>query len=177
MTTKAKAKTAAATETAAETFETIANVGKETVETVISMSSEAAAEGYKNASAYGKESMDAMKDGYDKMAASGKDNLDACTKAYGAAFAGFEAYYNQMLDYTKKAAAQNADIVEKFYAVKTPQDLLDVQFEAMNNAVNRVIAQTTELNKITTDTMSKAIAPIKAQVESSVEAFVKPYTA
>ena len=175
MTTKAKAKAASATEKATETLETIANIGKETVETVLAMGNDTAAEGYKNASAYGKESLDAVKDGYDKFAATGKDNLDASSKATSLAFAGFEAYYGQVLAYTQKAAAENADVVEKFYAAKTPQDLLDVQFEAVNNSVNRVIAQSTELNKIATDTAVKSIAPIKDQIENSVESFVKPF--
>ena len=47
-------------------------MGKETIETVITMSTEAAQEGYKNASAYGKERLDAAKDGYEKAAAEGK---------------------------------------------------------------------------------------------------------
>ena len=177
MTTKAKAKAASATENATETLETIANVGKETVETVLAMSSDAAAEGYKNASAYGKESLEAVKDGYDKLAASGKDNLDAYSKATSAVFAGFEAYCGQVLAYTQKAAAENAEIVEKFYAAKTPQDFLDVQFEAVNNSVSRVIAQSTELNQIATDTAVKSIAPIKEQIESAVESFARPFAA
>lgn len=177
MTNKAKAKASSAQENATETLETIASVGKETVEAVLAMGNEAATEGYKNASAFGQEGLSNAKDGYDKLAAAGKDNLDAYSAAATAAFAGFEAYYGQILDYTQKAAAQNADIVQKFYGAKTPQDVLDVQFEAVNNSVNRVIAQSTELNKITTDAVSKSIAPVKDQFEKSVESFVKPFAA
>jgi len=177
MTNKAKTKAASANENAAEVLETIANVGNETVETVLAMGGDAAAKGYKNASAYGKESLDDAKAGYDKFIASGKDNLDAYSKATSAVLAGFDAYYGQILAYTKKATAENADIVEKFYAAKTPQHLLDVQFEAVNNSVNQAISQSTELNKIATDTANKAIAPIKDQIENSVEIFAKPFAA
>ncbi len=177
MTNEAKSKATSANENAAEVLETIANVGHETVETFLAMGSDTAAKGYKDASAYGKESLDVARVGYDKLIASGKDNLDAYSKATSAVLAGFEAYYGQVLAYTKKAATENADIVEKFYAAKTPQELLDVQFEAVNNSVNRAVAQSTELNKIATDTANKAIAPVKNQIENSVEIFVKPFAA
>ena len=176
MTTKTKAK-ADATKTAAETIETVTTVGKETVEAVIAMSTEAAQESNKNASAYGKEQLDAVKDGYEEAAVAGKDNLDAYTAASIAAFAGLEAFYDQVFAYTKKAAAENADMVQKFHAAKTPQEVVDLQFEAVNKSVNRVVAQSTELNKITADAVSKSVAPLKTQFDASVEAFTKPFAA
>ena len=175
MTTKSKAKSTSAEQKATETLETIAAVGKETVEAAISMGADAAAEGYKNASEFSKENLDAAKDGYDTIAANGKENLDAYSAATSAAFAGFEALYGQVMNYTKKATAENAEIVQKFYAAKTPQDALDVQFEAVNNSVNRVIAQSEALTEITTDMVSGSMAPIKDQFEASVEKFAKPF--
>ena len=58
MTAETKSKATNPANNAAETLETVAAVGKETIETVITMSTEAAQEGYKNASAYGKERLD-----------------------------------------------------------------------------------------------------------------------
>ena len=169
MTTKTKAKASSAQENAAETLESMATIGKEAVEAAISMGSDAAAEGYKNASEFSKENMDAAKEGYDTFAANGKDNFDAYSVATSAAFAGFEAFYGQVMAYTKKATAENTDIVQKFFGAKSPQDVMDVQAEAVNNSVNRVIAQSAALNEITTDMASKSMAPIKAQFEASVE--------
>ncbi len=175
MTTKSKAKAASAKDGAAETLEAIATTANEAIDAAISKGSEAAAEGYKNASEFGKESMDAAKDGYDTFAASGKDNFDAYSTATSAAFAGFEALYGQVMAYTKKATAENTGIVQKFMAAKTPQDAMDVQAEAVNNSVNRVIAQSSALNEITAEMMSHSMAPIKAQFEASVEKFAKPF--
>ena len=59
MTAETKAKASNPENNAAETLETVTAVGKETIEAVINMSTEAAHEGYKNASAYGKEQMEA----------------------------------------------------------------------------------------------------------------------
>ena len=175
MTTKTKAKAADPVKNAAETLETVTAVGKETVEAVIAMSTEAAQEGYKSASSYGKEQLDAAKDGYEKAAAAGKENFDAYTAASAAALAGFEAFYGQMLDYTKRATAENTDIVQKFCAAKTPQEVVELQLEAVNNSVNRVVAQSTELNKITADAVTKTVEPLKTQFDSSVEAFARRF--
>ena len=175
MTSKTKTKAADAKTQSAETFEMVAAVGKETVEAVIAMSTEATQEGYKNASAYGKQQFEAAKDSYEKAAEAGKENFDVYSAASAAAFAGFEAFYGQVLDYTKRATAENTDIVQKFYAAKTPQDLVDVQFAAVNNSVNRVVAQSTELNKITADAVAKTVEPLKTHFENSVDSLSKRF--
>ncbi len=175
MTTKTKAKAASAKDGAAETLESISTIANDAVDAAISMGSDAAAEGYKNASEFSKESMDAAKDGYDTFAANGKDNFDAYSTATSAAFAGFEALYGQVMAYTKKATAENTDIVQKFFAAKTPQDAMDVQAEAVDKSVTRVIAQSSALNEITAEMVSQSMAPIKAQFEASVEKFAKPF--
>ena len=175
MTTKSKAKAASAKDGTAETLEAINTIANEAVDAAISMGSDSAAEGYKNASEFGKESLDAAKDGYDTFAANGKDNFDAYSSATSAAFSGFEALYGQVMAYTKMATAENTDIVQKFFGAKTPQEIMDVQAEAVNNTVNRVIAQSSALNDITAEMMSQSMAPIKAQFETSVEKFANPF--
>lgn len=176
MTTKAKASTAKpAAEAAAETIETINSVGQETLKNVMNIGADAAAEGYKNASAYGKEQMDVAKISYDKLMSYGKDNIEAVEAASSVAVAGAEAYYASMVDYTKKAAAENMDLLQKSFAVRNPQELMDLQVEAVNTSVNRVIAQTTRLNKIAADTAVKSFEPIKGRFDGAVESFVKPF--
>lgn len=176
MTTKSKASTAKpAADAAAETIETIASVGQETLKTAMNMGADAASEGYKNASAYGKEQMDVAKVGYDKLMSYGKDNIVAVEEASSVAVAGAEAYYEQLVDYTKKATAENMDLLQKAFAVKNPQDFFDLQVEAVNKSVNRVIAQTTKLNKIATDTAVKSFEPVKGRVDGAVDSFVKPF--
>ena len=175
MTAKTKAKAPDPAKNTAETLETVTAVGKETVEAVIAMSTEVAQESYKNASAYGKEQLEAAKDQYEKAAAVGKENFDAYSAASAAALAGFETFCGQMLNYTTRATAENTDIVQKFYAAKTPQEVVELQFEAVNNSVNRVVAQSSELNRITADAITKTVEPLKTQFDSSVEAFSKPF--
>jgi phasin family protein len=158
-----------------DTVETIASVGKETLESVVFMSAQAAAESYKNAAQFSKEQLDATKSGYEKAAAYGKGNLEAYSAASAAMIAGFETYYEHLVDYSKKAVAQNMEMVQRFYTAKTPQEALDFQIEAVNTMVNRVISESTQFSKLAADTATKFVQPLKDRMEGNVDAFVKPF--
>jgi phasin family protein len=153
----------------------MASIGQETFETVVAMSAQAAAEGYKQAAQYGKDRLEATKTGYEKLATFGKGNLEAYSAASSAVLSGLETFYEEFVDYSKKAVAQNVDLMQRFTTAKTPQEMLELQFEAMNLMVNRSITETTKLNKIAADTVTKVAAPLKDRFEGNVEALVKPF--
>ena len=62
------------------------------------------------------------------------------------------------------------------FAVKSPQEFLDIQLEAADKSVTRVVSQTTKMNQIATESMTKACDPIKARMDEAMETFVRPYT-
>ncbi len=150
-------------------------LGKETFDSIMNMSTKAASEGYKTASAFGKEQLDASKVGYDKAAAFGKGNIEALSEASTAAVAGVETYYEEVVDYATKATAQNVDLMQKFFAVKSPQEFFDIQSAAMNQMISSSISEGTKLGKMAADTVTKIASPIKSRVESNVDTFVKPF--
>ena len=158
-----------------DAVEAMAAVGKETFESVMSMSTKAAADGYKSASSFGKDQLDAAKAGYDKFAAFGKGNFEAASVASTAALSGVEAYYEEIVDYTTKATAQNVDLMQKFFAVKTPQEFFEVQTEALNTMVSQSISESTKLNKMAADTVAKFVQPLKARAEGNIDSYVKPF--
>jgi len=158
-----------------DAVEAMAAVGKETFESVMSMSTKAAADGYKSASAFGKDQLDAAKAGYDKFAAFGKGNFEAVSVASTAALSGVEAYYEEVVDYTKQATAQNVELMQKFFAVKTPQEFFDIQSEALNLMVSRSISESTKLSKLAADTLTKVASPLKARAEGNIDSYVKPF--
>jgi phasin family protein len=166
MTTKTKDK--------ADAADYASSVGKETFESVVAMSAQAAAEGYKNAAQFSKDQLEAAKTGYEKLATFGKGNLEAYSQASSAALSGLETYYEEFVGYSKKAVAQNVDLMQKISAIKTPQEMMELQLEALNAMFNGSITETTKLNKIAADTVTKVVAPIKDRFESNAEAFVKP---
>lgn len=171
MTTKANSKTE---KVAAQATEQFANASKKTFESMMKMSADATAESYKNTAAFGEEQIDAAKSGYDRAAGYGKDNLNSYSEASSAIIAGWEAYCEGVVDYAKVAATENIDLVERLCAVKTPQEAMDLQVEAANKAFNRVVTQSTKMNQIAADTMTKSFDPIKGRVNEMVDAFLKP---
>ncbi|MDA0240961.1 MAG: phasin family protein [Proteobacteria bacterium] len=162
---------------AAETAETMAAAGKETFETVLNLSAEAASEGYKTFATAGKEQLETAKAGYDKFVAQSKEGIDAVSAATAASLAGAEAVFDEVSAYTKTATAENVEVVQKAFAAKTPQEFFEIQMEVFNNSFNRVVAQSTKMNEIVADAATKSFEPIKAQMEKSTEAFVKPFVA
>jgi len=158
-----------------DAVEAMATVGKETFESMMSMSTKAAADGYKSASAFGKDQLDATKAGYDKFAAFGKGNFEAVSTASTAAISGAEAYYEEVVDYAQKATALNVELMQKFFSIKTPQEFFEVQSEAMNLMVSRSISESTKLSKLAADTMTKVVTPLKARAEGNVDSYVKPF--
>ncbi len=162
---------------AAETAEKVAAAGKQAVEAALKMGADVAAENCKNAAAFCKDQLHLVQERYNKAAVFGKDNLDAMTEAATALAAGWEAYLEGLVDYTKTAVVENVDLAQRYFAVRTPKDLMELQMETANKAVDRVVTQSTKMNKIATDTMTKAMEPIKGRIDGSVEAFLQSYAA
>lgn len=162
---------------ATEAAEKIAVAGKETLETVMQMGADATAESCRTAAAFGKEQFDVARDTYDKAAACGKDNLNAMSESAAAVVAGWDAYCQGVVDYTTTAMAENMELMQRFLAAKTPQEFLDIQVESVNRSVNRVVAQSTKVNQIAADTVTKALEPVKTRIDDTVEVFVRPQAA
>ncbi len=162
---------------AVEAVETIASVGKETLETVVKIGADAATEGYRNAAAYGRDQADMAHSAYDKTMGYSRDNVDAMSEASALAIAGAEACLAEVADYTKTALAENLELMQRAIAVKSPLELFDIQIEACSRAGNRMITQTTKMNQIATESVTRACAPIKARMDKAMETFFKPYTA
>ena len=73
--------------------------------------------------------------------------------------------------------AENVEVAEKAFAAKTPQEYFEVQLEAMNKSFSRVVAQSTKLQQIGSETAAKSFEPIKAQMDRTADTFVKPFVA
>ncbi len=163
-----------AQEAAAEAVETIASAGRETLETVMKLGADTATEGYKNAAVYGRQQADMARSAYDKALSYGRDNVDAMAEASALTIAGAEACLAEMADCTKTAMAENLELMQRAFSVASPRELLDIQIEAGNRSVNLMIAQTTKMNQILTESAAKACVPIKARLDEAMEVFVKP---
>jgi len=145
--------------------------GVEAVETAIAMGEDAVKEGMYKADAFAKDQTAAFQSGYAQAATYAAENLDAAFSAAKEANQGWNTYAQQVMDYTKKAFAENMTMAEKFAAAKTPEEFANLQSEAANKAANRFSGQATKLNDIAQKTAAKTVEPLKAQAEKNIKAF------
>ena len=103
--------------------------------------------------------------------------VDAMSATATEMTAGMEAYGKKMAAFAKSAAAENVETIGRLFAAKTPQEFATVQIEALTRSVDRAVAQSVELNKIAVDTYVKSTKPIRAQLDTAVATFVKPFAA
>ena len=155
----------------AEVVKTLASVGKE-IDTVMKFGNDAAAEGYKNAAAYGQEQRDMTRTAYDKAISYGKDNMEAMSHASALSFVGAEACFTEMANYTRTAVAENLDLMQRLFVAKSPQEFLDIRLEAADKSVTSAANQTTKINQIATESMIKACDPIKTRMDNAMESFL-----
>lgn len=165
------------TKTAPDALEAMMATGRETMETVLKATVEAATEGYDKAVAYGKGQMETAADGYKKAATFSKDNFETFSAVAEAATAGFEAYSAELVKAAKAATEQNVAFVNKAFAVKTPQELANLQMEAVTKGLDTAFARSVELNKIAAETMARCVGPVKARIDSAVVDFARPFAA
>lgn len=104
-------------------------------------------------------------------------SIDAMSVAAAEMTAGWEAYGKKVAAFAKTTAAENVETMGRLFAAKTPQEFATVQIEALTHSVDRAVAQSVELNKIAVDTYVKSTKPIRAQFDSAVATFVKPFAA
>jgi phasin family protein len=157
--------------TALNQAEEISAKSVEAVETALSTSEKAIKDGMKEAGSYVEDQSSAFTSGYAQAATSASDNLDAAFKAAKETTQGWNAYTQQIMDYTKKAFAENMVVAEKFAAAKTPEEFAKLNSEVANKAVSRISGQSTKLSDIVQKTAAKAGQPIKEQAEKNIAAF------
>jgi phasin family protein len=181
MTTKGKAKDTAgpdaAAMAAAEAMDTMMAAGKETAEAAVKAGTEAATEAYEAAVSFGENQFRKSAEGYKTATAFGKENLASVNAVASAVTSGMEAYGEQVASYTKAAASENLELVNKLMSAKTPEELAALQMEAVTRSVDRMVGQSIALNKILAETWMQSAAPVKARMDAAMQAFSKSFAA
>ena len=154
---------------ALEATEELAAKGVEAVETAIAEGEKAVKDGMAKAESVVADQTEAFQSGYAQAATYAADNLDAAFTAAKEANKGWNTYAQQVMDYTKKAFAENMVMAEKFAAAKTPEEYVNLQSEAANKAANRLSSQATKLNDIAQKSAVKTVQPLKDQAEKNLK--------
>jgi phasin family protein len=136
---------------------------------------DAAAQGYEKASAFGKEQAAAAAKGYEQVAAFGKDNVEAVAAAAGAASKGVETLNAEFMDIAKVAMAEQMAAFNKFMAIKTPQDMVELQNDFAKASVDALVARSTKIGEISAKVATAAFAPVNERAAAAMETFAKPF--
>jgi phasin family protein len=76
---------------------------------------------------------------------------------------------------TRAQFAENAEYLRKLFAVRTPQDWMELQIQTATKTVERSVIQATRLGEIATETAQKGAQPLKARMEETAEAWTRPF--
>ncbi|MCW0233398.1 MAG: phasin family protein [Ferrovibrio sp.] len=150
----------------ANPFEAAIFASKEQVEKAISASTEALEKAFSMS-----------KDRFEDAAKMGKDQVEACVTAGNVATKGFETINAEVMAFTKTQIEDQISAAKAMMGAKTLQELIELQNGFAKSAFEAYTAHTTKLSEVATKVAQDAFAPINAQVQASVEKFVKPLAA
>jgi phasin family protein len=159
MTTTAKPKT----DSAAEKMQA---VGKETMETVMRTSSEAASKGFEQAIDLTRGQVDAAVKSFDDAAAFSRGNLNAFIEAGSACSKGLEDMKTEMVAITRGALEDSVKTAKAFSGARTAKDFMDLQTRFMQNEYEKMVATTTKLGEMAVKLSQDAYAPLTARASA-----------
>lgn len=172
------------TNKAAEQVQAAVAAGKESVETVVKATTEAATKGYEKALAASQEqvqaavknSADAFK-GYEDMMAFGKDNMEAVI-ASGSVFAkGLQDINQTWFGLVQASIEGGVNASKAMMACKTVPEMVEIQSDLARENYNKFLSEGHKVSDLSAKVAEKALEPITGRVNASVEKFSKPLAA
>ncbi len=157
----------------AEAYQGVADKGQET----LGAASDAAADTATNAFTFSRERVEALVKGYDDFAGYSKDTIEALISAGTVATKGVEAINAEILAYSKAALEDSIVAAKAVMAVKSVQELVELQSEFARSAMDNFMQQTTKVGELSAKLTQEAFEPINARVQAAVEKLVKPLAA
>lgn len=173
MTTKRKPAAKADIANPTEALETVFATSKEQIEKAVKASTEAA----ERAFAASKERVEALVKGYEDAAKLGKTNVEAFVAAGNVATKGVETLNAEVLSFAKAQYEDNLAAAKALLAAKTLQEVVELQNDFTKSAFEAYAAQVTKMSEAAARIAQDSFAPINAQVQATVEKFVKPLAA
>ncbi len=168
------------TKKATEQVEAAMAAGKETVETVVKATTEAATKGYEKAFAMTQEQVqaavkngtDAFK-GYEDMVSFGKDNVEAVMVS-GTILAKGIQDLNEMFFGLAQASLENSVNASKaIMACETVPEMVEIQNDLARENYNTFLSEGRKVSDMSAKVAEKALEPITHRVNTTVEKFAK----
>jgi phasin family protein len=141
-------------------------VGKETMETVMRTSSEAASKGFEQAIDMTRGQVDAAVKSFDDVAAFSRSNLDALVECGSITSKGLEDMKAEMVAMTKTSLEDSVKAAKAFSGARTAKDFMDLQSAFMKDEYEKMVASTTKLSEMYMKMSQDAFAPLTARASA-----------
>jgi phasin family protein len=165
---------------AAKAIEEVVAVGKETIETVVKASTDAASKGYDQAVALTKDQVAAAHKAqnvafksYEDVVQVTKDNIDAVVKAGSILTKGLQDISKQVFGLTQESIEEGVSASKAMFAAKTLREVFDLQSSLAQASLDKMFAQGTLLSDRSAKLFEQAFAPINSRVTATVDKIVK----
>jgi phasin family protein len=162
-------------------LESVVEVGKQTVESLMKTSAEVATKNYEKTFAAAQEQLEkaasAAAQGYEEFTAFGKDNMDVMVKASTLLVKGFEDLGKEVATYGQASVERSVTNLQAMFGIKTLRELIDLQTEQTKETFDSLIEEGTKIGEMSTKVANEAFGPIQAQVSAAVEKLLKPLAA
>lgn len=114
---------------------------------------------------------------YEDVAVAAKENVDAVVASSTIVAKGAEVAGKQVAAFTQSSAETAVANGKAALAVKTINELFELQTSFFKTSVENFIAESSKLQELTVKIANDAAAPISARVNAAVEKLVKPVVA
>lgn len=145
-------------------------IGTKPVEAAVNETVEAAV-------AMGKEKVEEIQDTYAKayedFAKYSQDAMQVYVKAGGIFAKGAEDIGKAYFDFAKVTAESGVEVTKAVLAAKTLNDVVDVQSDYAKETFDKFVAEGTKISELSLKVANETFAPIKKQVQTTVEKAMK----
>ncbi|MBY6263026.1 phasin family protein [Azospirillum sp. 412522] len=111
--------------------------------------------------------------GYDELTVLTKGNVDAFVKSGTAVAKGAEEAGKQVAAFTHASLEKSVSNAKALLAVKTIQELLELQKAYTKTSFDALVAEGAKLQELSVKVANEALAPLSARVNATVEVLSK----
>ena len=150
-------------------------VHKETIESVVKASADVASQSVDKAVSITKDHVDAAAkahsaafQGYEDILSFSKDNLDALVKSSSILARGLQDLSKSIVSLTQAQIDESVAASKALASAKTLKEVIDLSSSLAKTNFDKLVAESTKLQQLTTKLAEEATAPINSRVEAAV---------
>jgi phasin family protein len=169
---------------AAKPIEDAVAFGKETLESVVKASADAANKGYEKVVAMTKENVEAAVKagstafkGYEDVIAFNKENVDAFVRASTILAKGWQDASKSFFSMSQESFEESVQVSKAMLSAKSLKEVVDMQSSIAKTSFDKIVAESGRLSETSFKLAEKALEPINERVTVAVSKIMKPIAA